>query len=150
VQQYEFASPQWLAALHGIMAARASIYREELADCSFAACEVFTGVPPAVNDASDGRVAFHWRVRAGDFSWLLHEADDVDHKAVADWSSILPLARTVFAGDTAAAETAGRLHADVLAAGKLRVSGSLAGAPRVFAGVHDDIARLTSTGGHAH
>ena len=142
--RYQFASPQWLAALHGLMAARASAAAVELADAEYSMCEVFTDVPPAVNPAPGGRVSWHTRMTGGVFTWALGEVDDVQRKVIADWKTILPLAQTVFADDAAAAVEAQSSVAAAVADGKVSVTGDFAGAPPVFANIHDEIARLTA------
>ena len=136
-----FASNAWLDALRSIMVQRAEAANGDLPD-GFSMCEVFTDVPAEVNDSS--RVAWHCRVADGAFAWELGEVDDVQRKIVADWETILPVARTVFAEDPAKAAEVQQAMAKALAEGKVSVTGGLGPQPTVFAAVHDEIARLTA------
>ncbi len=65
---------------------------------------------------------------------------------IADYQTVLPLARSVFAGDLEAGKQAAKVMQDAAAAGKMSTKGvasSLAERLPQLAGLHDEIARRT-------
>ncbi len=137
---YPFASRPWLAALHATICEKA---RQAAPDFSYAICEVFTDVPAEV--APDGRVAWHARIRGEDVSFDLSEIEAADMKAVADYASVLPLARFDTRNDPDRAAELQAMSQALIGQGKLHISGSsLAASANPIASLHDAMVRLTS------
>ncbi|WP_330231469.1 hypothetical protein OHA40_02660 [Nocardia sp. NBC_00508] len=137
---YAFASAEYLAALHGYLAARAKEFDRALHGAAFSVCEVYTDVPRTI--AADGRVAVTWRVRAGAVELTRTESDDVELKVVVDWATIAPLAKFVVGDDKARARELNEAMDRAVADGKMMVHSSNR-PPAFFRSVHDDMAALT-------
>jgi hypothetical protein len=142
--KYRFASNEWFAAFHAILCERARQLAEARSDLSYSICEVLTGVPDDLATMPGGRTAWCATIRGGQVTFEREEHDDVDVKNVADYESVLPLSRF----DTQdRAERVAELQATtrtLIAAGKLRITGSPPKGLGPLRSVHDAIARLTA------
>jgi hypothetical protein len=96
--KYEFASPAWCAAMHGLIAERVATEAKTRPDLVMSICEVFTDAPPHLADA-DGKVAWSCVVDGAEIDFRCSERDDVRVKVVGDYAAILPLGRYETRGD---------------------------------------------------
>lgn len=141
--KYEFLSRPWFAALHAIIWEKSRNASSSDANLRYSICEVFTDVPSSLATLPGGRVAWHAIVRGSDVVFGLSERDDVDLKATADYSAVLPLARFDTRGQADRAAELQAMSQALATRGLLKV----AGAPPMngpFASLHDAIAALTS------
>jgi hypothetical protein len=140
---YEFATPEWLAALHAAFASAAA-HGDLKSDRDFTLCEVYTDVPSHI-PSDNGTIAFTVVISDGGDSvdFERGEAADPDRKVTASYEALLPIARAV-AGDDPEAQRAMRdAVAAAVEAGDLVAEGE----PRNDNSgtiVHDTIARLTA------
>lgn len=141
---YEFASPGWMAFMHGLIAGRMFDLGDAAREVSFSICEVFTD-PPAALSPSGAPLAWHCIVRAGVVEFGASDREDVEVRVVADYASILPLARFDHsrADPAQAAEIAARSQA-LRESGKLVVHGRRAERDPRIGNLHDPIARVTA------
>ena len=141
--RYEFASPAWLAAIGALVAER--LADVDLSGVTFSFSEEFTDPPAHLRRPGHDTVGWHYRITDGVLE-IGGEPVDADLKVVADYATILPLSRTVLEGDDGAARAAAAVVAEAEAAGRYRREGRPPRWPQLagLAGVHDDIARLTS------
>ena len=114
--RYEFSSVEWVtvAREHLQDAARDA----DLSDVHFTFNEVFTDAPAHLGTDAEGRIGWYVRVRDGRIEVERGILDEADLRIVADYQTVLPLARMVFAGDEAAAAEAGRKVAEATEAGR--------------------------------
>jgi len=133
---YEFASPQYLAMVHGYLIANAPVFAQKLGTRRLAMCEVYTGVPAEVSPFT--RVSLTWSI-GGDvpLSFSLSEHDDVDMKLVGTWEVLRQLARTPFTAETA--EVVDGLFTQAAAAGELTMT-SRGRVPGFVRTMHNDLA----------
>lgn len=141
-ERYDFASPEWLAAMHATFASAAAhgvlAFEED-----FTFTEVYTEVPPEV--APGGTVAFTIRVRDGGRSveFMSQQDESSDLTLRVRWADYRPLVKMV-AGDTADSQRAfQRTMAEAMQSGKLQVDGDITKFSAGFA-IHDAMARLTA------
>jgi hypothetical protein len=141
---YEFASPGWMAFMHGMISARMADLGEAARTVNFSICEVFTD-PPASLSPSGAPLAWHCVIRNGVIEFGNTERQDVEVRIVADYQSILPLARHDYSsGDPErAAEVAAQGQA-LRESGKLVMHGSRAQRDPRIGNLHDPIARVTA------
>src|SRR5580692_2542006 len=96
--KYEFASPAWLAAIHGIISERAASLAKQTPDLRMSICEVFTGAPGHLADAA-GKITWSCVIDAGVVDFRPTERDDVRFKVTVDYQAVLPLGRFDTRGD---------------------------------------------------
>ena len=142
--RYEFSSAEWVAVArqHLQEASRDA----DLSGVSFTFNEVFTDAPAHLGTDAEGRIGWYVRVQDGGVEVERGILDDADIRIVADYQTVLPLARMVFAGNEALAAEAGRKVAEATAAGKMRREGddqAMAG-HAWMGGLHDALARRTA------
>ncbi len=147
---YEFGSPAWLATLGGLILgaigktalARA---KDRMGPLNFSMCEVFTA-PPEHLGGQGARLAWHCVVKDGALRFETTEADDVAVKIVADYQTILPIARLDTDASPDGADKMAALFQAGIAAGKATAKGAQIedGGPPPLDGVHNTIARLTA------
>ncbi len=134
----EFASPEWLNALKGMIERYMALAPSDL---ELSICEVFTGVPRHLDKNGDGVIAWHCRISGGRLSFHDGEIDDADIKTVADYAFILPFARMkITPGDMAAYQAQ---QAEGARLGKVSHSGDRSKVPPAFYGMHNELADLT-------
>jgi hypothetical protein len=141
--KYEFASPLWMAALHGIIAERVARELPDKPDLAMSLCEVFEGAPAHFAGPS-GVVAWSCVVCDGEIDFRQTARDDVALQVRADYAAVLPLGRYVVAGDPARQAELTALGAALADAGKLKRRGERPPAERALSSIHDAIARLTA------
>jgi hypothetical protein len=141
----EFASKEWLDAAREILNRLAEGSAAELRGVAFSVCEVFTDTPPHLG-WPDRRFAWHLRLVDGEVEVATGKIDDADMSVSAAYHLVLPIARTVYAGDPAAAMRARReaAHRAGLPGGGATSTGITDPAlGRVLGGLHDELARRT-------
>lgn len=139
--KYEFASKQWLAALHGLIVGRAGAMGAIDPYLSYSLCEVYTGTPTHISPT--GKLAWHYRVRGTEVEFHETESDDVDFKVVCDYQSILPAGRFDTKGDPERLSEMAAMGNKLEKDGKLERFGDPAKRPGSFRSLHDAIARMT-------
>lgn len=137
-QKVEFASPEWLAALQGMIERYMALAP---ADLELSICEVFTGVPEHLDKSGDGVIAWHCRIKDGRLEFREGEIEDADIRTVADYQFILPFARTKI--DPGVMDDYQARQAEGARQGLVRHSGDRSKVPASFYGMHNELADLT-------
>ena len=139
MSKIELASPEWLAALKGLI----ERYMKQAGDdVTLSICEVFTGVPKHLDKNGDGTIAWHCKIANGKLEFADGEIDEADLKTVADYDFILPFARMkIEPGNMAEYQKAQEAG---VAAGKLKRSGDITKVPPSFYGMHNELAEITA------
>jgi hypothetical protein len=140
--KYEFASAEWLAAMHATFASAAAHGVLPFTE-DFTFTEVYSEAPSDIS--TGGSVAFTIRVRDGGrtvgFEAVASEQADLTLRV--RWADYLPLVKMV-AGDTAESQrTFQRAMAEAMQSGKVHVDGDITRFTAGFA-IHDAMARLTA------
>ena len=141
--KFEFGSAQWFAFARQTLETLRPKVLDELDGGEFAVCEVYENVPPHLQPGKDGRIAWHFRFRAGTLEIARHEADDVNVKVVVDYATVLPLAKVHYRNDPDASKLIQQLSEKAIAAGKMKLKGSIAIGPKSLARLHDALAERT-------
>ena len=141
--KYEFASPAWLAAIHGIISERASSLMKETPALRMSICEVFTGAPRHLADDA-GRIVWSCVIEEGVVDFRLAERDDTRFKVTVDYAAVLPLGRFDAKGDPERQTELSRMSAELIERGVMKIVGTRDSDPRAMPSVHDAIARLTA------
>ncbi len=137
-EKVEFASPEWLAALKGMLPRYIKLAGPGV---SLSICEVFTAVPAHLDKNGDGIIAWHCRINDGSLEFADGEIFDADLKTVADYQFIVPFARMqIEASSTGEYQT---MQTEGERAGKVRHEGDRSKVPPAFYGMHNEIAELT-------
>ena len=142
--RYEFSSAEWVAVARQHLQEAAQ--DADLSDVRFTFNEVFTDAPAHLGTDGEGRIGWYVRVQDGRIEVECGILDEADLRIVADYQTVLPLARMVFAGNEALAAEAGRKVAEATAAGKMRREGDdqATAAHAWMGGLHDALARRTA------
>jgi hypothetical protein len=141
--RYEFASPGWLAAIHGIISERAGQLIKETAGLRMSICEVFTDAPSHLADDA-GRIVWSCVIDDGVVDFRLAERDDTRFKVTVDYAAVLPLGRFDTKGDPERQTELSRMSAELIEKGVMKVMGTRDSDPRAMPSVHDSIAKLTA------
>ena len=141
--KYEFGSRGWFEALRAAIERTAREAGPEIEGLRWTICEVFLDVPTHLAQTSDGKAAWHARVRGREVEFGLGEIDDADLKIVTDYATALPLARTRLADGDAQARVTETL-AQAVMAGRMQIHGSLDARPPLFSGLHDEMVLVTA------
>lgn len=137
-QKVEFASPEWLATLKGMIERYMALAPPDL---ELSICEVFTGVPKHLDKNGDGVIAWHCLIRNGRLDFRDGEIDDADIKTIADYAFILPFARTkIEPGNMEAYQSE---QAEGAKRGLVQHTGDRTKVPAAFYGMHNELADLT-------
>ena len=141
---YQFASAEWVDFARAYVLEKAE--GQNLDGLSVSFCEIFTDAPAELDPDGAGRIGWYIRVADGNI--------DVDHGILpepdlcitADYATVLPLARLVFAGNEAAAARAQQAVEAAMAAGTMARTGDESVMARLpwLANLHDDLARRTA------
>ena len=140
-EKFEFASPGWFKFLHQTIE---QLVRGAEDDLRWSICEVFNDVPEHLSQAPDRTASWHCRIRGSDVKFGQGEIQDADFKVVADYQTVLPLARLVLANDPAAEALVAEVSEKGAADGKLRFEGDREARPASLEGLHDAMARVTA------
>ena len=119
--QSQFASEEWLQVLEAEMRK----FVASLTDGKrFSISEVYTKVPPEVNPAPAGRVAWTARIDGSDVSFVRGEAEDVDLKVEGEYEHIRKAAIFVVSEDNE--EEYQAIAAQAIEQGRITVDGDMA------------------------
>ena len=139
VKKIELGSPEWLAALRGMIE---RYMKAAGPDVNLSICEVFTGVPPHLDKNGDGVIAWHCRIADGRLHFADGEIDDADIKTIADYAFIVPFARMKLdPGNMAEYQAMQEAGAK---AGKVAHHGDRSRVPPAFYGMHNELADITA------
>lgn len=142
-QRYEFVSAAWRAFMHGLITERLSQLGGEAKEVDWSFCEVFTNAPEHLR--TDGsNAAWHCVVRAGELSFGSTVLDDATFTVTADYEAILPLARYDTRGEEERAAELARLSEQLMAEGKMKLSGDPGGLDPRLGSFHDAVAAVTA------
>ena len=136
----EFGSTGWKSAFQAIL--------EELVaesgdgETVYSMSEEYTDAPAQISD--DGIGGFCFRIDKGEVTFEHEPATDVDFKIVADYASIIPIARFNVAETAGGEQTMQTLVADLIRSGKLTTTGDRDKSPAYLSPIHDRLAAITS------
>jgi hypothetical protein len=143
-EKHEFASPAWFEALHDAIQRLAQAAGSGLDGVRWTVCEVFTDVPEHIAQTPDRRAAWHCRVRGQEIAFGLGEIDDADFKVIADYQTVLPLARLHLGDDPKVMERVNETMMKAVMEGRMQIHGDLGSRPAAFATLHDEMVRVTA------
>ncbi|HEX2038181.1 MAG TPA: hypothetical protein VHF47_00450 [Acidimicrobiales bacterium] len=140
--KHEFGSPAWVEAVRPVV--ERLLADHDLKGVEYAFCEEFTDPPDHLRRDGSSAIGWHFRITGGQVLVGDGPLDDADVRIVADYHTVLPLARVVLA-EHDDLEGFRRTVEEAAAAGKLRREGNASRVPRFLVAVdfHDPIARLT-------
>lgn len=141
--RYAFASPGWMAFMHGLVVERVRRLCEEVPDINWSICEVFTAPPPQLSP-SGAPLAWHCIVGAGAVTFGTSERDDVDFKVVVDYDAVLPLGRYDTQGKQERVQELSQMSQALIRDGRMRVIGDRTKRDPRVGDFHDIIARVTA------
>lgn len=119
---YAFASPGWMAFMHGLVTERVRRFQTEAPDIAWSICEVFTD-PPAELSPDGSPLAWHCIVKDGEVTFSPTETDDVEFKVIADYAAVVPLGRYDTRGEPARQAELAAMAQALRDAGRMRVVG---------------------------
>ncbi len=140
----EFASTEWVEAMREVVLGL--LGGVDLSGIAFAFCEEYTDPPEDLRTEGEESIGWYLRIANGTAEVGAGVFADADFTVIADYQTVLPLARSVFAGDLEAGKQAAKVMQEAAAAGKMSTKGvasSLAERLPQLAGLHDEIARRT-------
>lgn len=140
--KYAFASPGWMAFMHGLVTERVRRFQTEAPEIAWSICEVFTD-PPAELSPDGSALAWHCIVRDGEVIFEAAETDDVAFKVVIDYDAVVPLGRYDTRGEPARKAELGAMAQALRDSGKMRVIGDRSLRDPRVGDFHDLIARVT-------
>lgn len=142
--KFEFCSAAWVD--HARDYVQRTAKGVDLAGVELSFNEVFTDAPAHLGPDQDGRIGWYIRVSGGAVAVARGILPDADVRITADYATVLPLARMVFAGNEKRRGQAQQRVGEAIAAGKMRTEGNpqaMAGLP--WAGeLHDELAKRTA------
>lgn len=139
MKKVEFASPEWLTILQGLLQKYTDLSDERV---NLSICEVFTSVPPHLDKRGDGIVVWHCRIDGDHFHFEETEIDDADIKSISDYDFVLQLARMKIGPDTQ--EIYQSIRDEGAAVGKLETVANHGNVPKIFQMMHNDLAEMTA------
>lgn len=141
--KYAFASPSWMAFMHGMMVDRAARLFAEAPDIAWSICEVFTDPPRELSP--DGRpLAWHAIVEGGEVRFEATETDEAEVKVVIDYAAVVPLGRYDTRGDPARQAELAAMGQALRDKGLMTVIGDRSKRDPRIGNFHDAIARVTA------
>ena len=145
-EKLEFASAEWVDAMRSIIEGKLREGKVDLTGIASSFCEESTDPPGHLLPEGAKSIGWYFRIADGRVEVGQGVLDAADVKIVADYATVLPLARMVFANNPQAAAEAAKVMEEAAAAGKIRREGDATAAAAIpaLATLHDDIARLTA------
>lgn len=141
--KYQFASTEWVEFAHSYVLEQSS--GNSLDGINIRFSEVFTNAPTDLDPDSEGQIGWYLRIVDNQIEVDRGFLPDPDLRITADYQTVLPLARLVFAGDEEAGAVAQKTVEAAMADGRMSRSGDDAALAQVpwLANLHDDLARHT-------
>jgi len=140
--KYDFAGPQWVAFMHGLISEKVAALGDQAKGLDWSFCEVFTD-PPAVLSPNGRPLAWGYVVRGANVEFFDEDLPEAAVRIVADYDSVLPLARYDSQGDEARSQELAAMSQSLMESGKLVVHGDRSQQDGRIANLHDPIARVT-------
>jgi hypothetical protein len=141
--KYAFASPGWMAFMHGLVVERVRRFAVEAPDIAWSICEVFTDPPAELSP--DGRpLAWHCMVQGGVVRFEATETDAAEFKVIVDYAAVVPLGRYDTQGDPERRAELGRMSQALRDDGRMQVIGDRSGRDPRVGDFHDIIAKVTA------
>jgi hypothetical protein len=139
----EFGSVEWVDLIRSIVTSRISA--AALEGVTFSLSEEFTSPPAHLVRHGSPSIGWHLKIADGQISVADVPLDRADVAIVADYATVLPLARLHLHGEEPPPEVAAALR-DAAAAGKFRQQGSLDDEPDCLKRInlHDALAAETA------
>ncbi len=142
--KYEFASPGWMAFMHGMIAERLRRLESEAPGLSWSICEVFTD-PPRRLSPDGSPLAWTCIVERGVLvAFETEERDDVEFKVFVDYETVVPLGRFDTRGEPERAAQLAALAAVARESGRMKVIGDRSKRDPRIGDFHDAIAKVTA------
>ncbi|MBX3484128.1 hypothetical protein [Phenylobacterium sp.] len=141
--KYAFASPGWMAFMHGLIVERVQRLKVEAPGVGWSMCEVFTD-PPRDLSPDGSPLCWHVVVKDGEVRFGAYEIDDVEFKVIVDYAACVPLGRYDTRGDPARRAELTGMSAVLREAGKMRIVGDRSNRDPRIGDFHDIIARVTA------
>lgn len=135
--KFEFAGPEWIAALRELL----NVYAKKVPPgIELSLCEIFTDVPGHLDRNGDRTIAWHCRIKDGRVHFEETAIAEADVHTKVDYAFILPIVRWVYTKDVM--KDVNAYIAKGVAEGKLFSTGT-GRAPREFLDMHNDMAART-------
>lgn len=144
MEKFPFCSAAWVGVARNYIETQCADH--DLSGIETAFCEKFTDAPDDVTTDGDGITGWYFRIADGKVEVGHGVIEDADATIVADYETIVPLARMVFEGNPEGAAEAQKVLEEATAQGKMRREGNadaMAATP-FLAGLHDVLARRTA------
>jgi len=137
--KFEFASPEWIAALRQLL----DIYAKKVGPgLDLSICEIFTDVPKHLDKSGDGVIAWHCRIKNGHVHFEETAIPEADVHTRANYDFIVPIARRVYSPEIM--EEVNAYIAKGSAEGKMTSTGvDRSKVPPAFMEMHNDLAVRT-------
>jgi len=119
----EFASAAWIAGAKDVLEDLIANAKQDLSGVTFNMCEVFTDAPEHIALTDDGKAGWHFRVKGKTIEVAAGEIDDADFKIIADYTTVLPLAKIIYGKYPAGMKETQRIQAEGAKSGKMRTEG---------------------------
>ena len=144
MEKYPFCSAAWVGVARDYIKARCA--ENDLSGIETAFCEKFTDVPNDIATEAGGITGWYFRISGGKVEVGHGVIEDADSTIVADYATVVPLARMVFEGNPEGAAEAQRVVEEAMAQGRMKREGDAGamGATPFLAGLHDVLARSTA------
>ena len=144
MDKYPFCSAEWVGVARDYIESQCA--ENDISDITTAFCEKFTNAPDDVATEGGGITGWYFRIAGGTVEVGHGVIEDADATIVADYDTVVPLARTVFEGNPDGAAAAQKAVEAAMAEGRMRREGNAdaMGATPFLAGLHDVLARRTA------
>jgi len=139
--KYDFASKEWLAAIHGFVHERARAAALTDPDVTMSFCQVIQNVPAHI--APSGEVAFHFFVKKGVVTFAHTDSDACDLKITGDWAAIREATKIEINNDPEQMKRLMALSAEATKKGLIKMEGTPE-RPASMGFLHDVMAQLTA------
>ena len=143
MDKFEFCSAAWVGVARDYIETQCAA--NDISDIRLSFCERFTDAPPELATEENNVTGWHIRIKDGKLEVGHGVIVGADLTITADYATVLPLARTVFEGNEAAAAEAAKTVAAAMAAGKMSRDGDENAMSKAtfLAGMHDVLAKRT-------
>ena len=144
METYPFCSAAWVGVAREYIEAQCA--EHDISGIETAFCEKFTDAPNEIATEGGDVTGWYFRIGRGKVEVGHGVIDDADVTIVADYETIVPLARTVFEGNPEGAAEAQKVLEEATTQGRMRREGNAdaMGATPFLAGLHDVLARRTA------